>query len=490
MRLERDYSVDYDRTLGTGASGAVYLAHRHGSNDRFAVKKFNLREMNMKSKALLRNEVDIFLSMDHPGVARLTDVYESENQLSLVMECVDGGELFDRVKNQHGLAENAAADATLQILLMISYMHARGLVHRDLKLENLLCDRENGDVLKLIDFGFSAHWKKGDRYMNEHLGTSYYVAPEIFTGKYTSQCDLWSVGVIAFMMLSGCRPFRDGYAAKRGEYIKKHERWSKVSEMGWDFVKQLLVVNPADRLTAEQALQHPWLEKAHALRQCRQNERFDESIVSSLSEFAKASPPKRMVFELMAWSLSSGERAAVSEAFLALDKSNTGVIRSGDLLATLNEQYDVPLDDCHAIFEALDSNNNGYVDYSKFLAAMMASRLHFHEKLLMLTVERYDAERNDIFTLEELVQLIGSAAGTDARCNIAGKIVHVETVEPCVGANPGAKAAADTCAEVARPMVAPKIKPPPMLECYNGLRRLQKLLTRLLPAVRDIAYTV
>merc|ERR1712032_501178 len=131
--------------------------------------------------------------MDHPNIARLVDVYESNNRLSLVMECMEGGELFERVKKMKIFAEADAAAAALQMLLAVNYMHSHGLVHRDLKLENFLFEREDSDVLKLIDFGFSRAWDQRS-HMCERLGTVSYVAPEVLKGSYTSQCDLWSLG--------------------------------------------------------------------------------------------------------------------------------------------------------------------------------------------------------------------------------------------------------------------------------------------------------
>lgn len=154
-RLENDYSLS-SKILGTGYNGKVHLARsRINTKQTVAVKTFKLKGLSENKKERLMAETSVFLCMDHPHVARLLDVYESDNHMSLVMECMEGGELFDRVTNAKRFTEPQAADATRQMLLALNYLHSRGMVHRDVKLENFLYDDQDGDHLKMIDFGFS-----------------------------------------------------------------------------------------------------------------------------------------------------------------------------------------------------------------------------------------------------------------------------------------------------------------------------------------------
>merc|ERR1712048_298793 len=183
---------------------------------------------------------------DHPHVARLVDVYESSDRLSLVMECMEGGELFDRVSERKVFSETDASHATWQMLLAVNYIHSKNVVHRDLKLENFLYESKNTDHLKLIDFGFSKIWEKNTK-MELSCGTLSYVAPEVLKKSYTSQCDMWSLGVIVFILLVGYMPFSGDDEVqfahiKAGRYKKKPERWNSISEVAKDFTFKLLLV--------------------------------------------------------------------------------------------------------------------------------------------------------------------------------------------------------------------------------------------------------
>merc|ERR1719356_2399506 len=203
--------------------------------------------------------------MDHPHVTRLYEVYEGEDFLHLVMECMEGGELFDRVIELKRFSERDAADSCWQMLLALNYIHSHGIVHRDLKLENFLYDKKGSNHLKLIDFGFSKVWDPNVK-MRVSCGTLSYVAPEVLKQSYTSKCDLWSLGVITFILLAGYMPFSGSEKSQtqniqNGLYSWKAERWSKVSTEAIEFVKSLLKVSVDQRLSAQQALDHSWIKK-------------------------------------------------------------------------------------------------------------------------------------------------------------------------------------------------------------------------------------
>merc|ERR1740130_277817 len=172
----------------------------------YAVKDFQLRGITPDKMQELEGECEIFLSMDHPHVARLVDGYRSKDKLSLVMECMEGGELYDRVLKKKKFAEKDVADASYQMLLAINYIHQRNIVHRDIKLENFLYESQESDHLKLIDFGFSKVWDPSIR-MKMSCGTLAYVAPEVLAKNYTEKCDMWSLGVVIFILLVGYMPF-------------------------------------------------------------------------------------------------------------------------------------------------------------------------------------------------------------------------------------------------------------------------------------------
>lgn len=199
--LAKDYLLSAD-VLGNGYNGPVYKASSRVQHGRlFAVKDFDLRGMNTKKADALARECKTFLSMDHPHVARLVDVYQSKSKLSLVIECLEGGEVFERVLAQGQFSEAEAANAAYQMLLAINYVHGRGYVHGDIKSENFMYDKKDSACIKLIDFGCSKLLvpSLNAKPRATHLGTLDYAAPEVLSeGIYTTKSDMWSLGALVF----------------------------------------------------------------------------------------------------------------------------------------------------------------------------------------------------------------------------------------------------------------------------------------------------
>mmetsp|Transcript_36690 Transcript_36690/g.110746 ORF Transcript_36690/g.110746 Transcript_36690/m.110746 type:complete len:386 (+) Transcript_36690:2-1159(+) len=295
------------------------------------------------------------------------------------------------------------------MLLAVNYIHSCGVVHRDLKLENFLYERKDTDFLKLIDFGFSKIWEKNTK-MELSCGTLSYVAPEVLGKSYTSQCDLWSLGVIVFILLVGYMPFSGSSerqqvsAIRSGKYNMRKDRWSRVSAAGFDFVQKLLVVDPEVRLNAEQALEHPWVQKQHV---SGRQEEMSSDIADALVGFARESQFRRSVMQLMAWSLTAEERAEVRGAFLELDSSKTGIIKLSELKQVLEAKFHVTEDEAAQVFNALDTNHDHEINYSEFLAAMVSSRIALHDDLIKETFRRFDAENAGYITQEALTQILG-----------------------------------------------------------------------------------
>lgn len=378
-KIEDDYIILKKNVLGSGYNGKVFEARGRTGGGTYAVKGFKLVGVPREKREELEAECEIFLAMDHPHVARLVDVYESQEQLALVMECMSGGELFGRVQKLKRFTEQAAADAARQMLLAVNYIHGIGVVHRDIKLENFLFDKPESDFLKLIDFGFSKIWKPNTT-MRLSCGTLAYVAPEVLDQNYTSQCDLWSLGVTVFILLFGYMPFSGNEDKqisdiKNGRYTVKPAKWDSVSGVAQDFVKKLLVVKANSRMTAEDALKHPFIEQRHQLTNEVNNE-----IVSALVDFGNASAFRRACLSMMAWSLTNEERSKVREAFMQLDEDKTGVIKIGELKK----------------------------------AAMVSTRIALHDDLLLAAFKRFDVDNSGKITVENLREVLGESFSGNA----------------------------------------------------------------------------
>jgi len=414
--LQSDYEVTSCH-LGSGHNGSVLMATRRGSLEqhKFAVKILKLDGIKPHKLAYLISEVEVFLCMDHPHVARLVDVYESDRDMSLVMECIEGGELFDRVAKLKRFTEQDAALATRQMLLALNYLHSHSIAHRDLKLQNFLYDVKGGSHLKLIDFGFSKFLGKTTR-MRTDCGSVAYVAPEVLNKSYTSQCDLWSLGVIVFVLLSGRMPFNGVTSVTNGKYDIESGSWSRISSCAKQFTRGLLEVEPKKRLSSETALTHAWIMQCCA----GVDAKIDSGIVDSLRSWSAAPKLGRACASMMSWCLSNEQHAQVRDAFLAMDANHDGSISSSELRKVMVEGFGVPEQEALDAFRALRTSDDEGIHYSEFLAAMMCKSISVDDELLHTTFRKFDTGCSGFITAGDLQDVLGKTFDGDCVDNLIG----------------------------------------------------------------------
>lgn len=403
--IEHYYKLD-TRVVGSGMSGPVTLAASLEDGRKVAVKSFKKQGMNKRKKEELKSEVEIYLTLDHPHVAHLDRVFETEEDIHLVMEFMAGGELYDRLSSQKQYTEELAANTTYQMLLAVGYLHGHNIAHRDLKLENFLYESTTSDTLKLIDFGFAKFWDI-DSKMSQACGSVHYVAPEVLMHSYTPKADLWSLGIIVYMLLTGSPPFHGA----DDEVLRKikvgqptySRRFNNLSSHAQSFVKGLLVLSPEERMDAEQALAHDWIQGKNTMARAT----LDMEVLKSLRGYAHASNFKRAVLSMMAWSLSQQERNELRDMFLTIDTDNKGTITHSEMKSILEENFNVNSDEVDRLFEGLDTDNDNEIAYSEFLAAALSSRVKVHQDLLHKTFLRFDVSGTGQITADDLVNMLG-----------------------------------------------------------------------------------
>ncbi|XP_008213067.1 calcium/calmodulin-dependent protein kinase type 1 isoform X2 [Nasonia vitripennis] len=251
--------------LGTGAFSEVRLAE---SKDRpgmlYAVKIIDKKALKGKEDSL-ENEIKVLRRLTHPNIVQLLETFEDKHKVYLVMELVTGGELFDRIVEKGSYTERDASSLIRQVLEAVDYMHEQGVVHRDLKPENLLYYSPDEDSKIMIsDFGLSKMEDSG--IMATACGTPGYVAPEVLAQKpYGKAVDVWSIGVISYILLCGYPPFYDENDANlfaqilKGEFEFDSPYWDDISDSAKDFISRLMCVDVEKRYTCKQALGHPWI---------------------------------------------------------------------------------------------------------------------------------------------------------------------------------------------------------------------------------------
>jgi serine/threonine protein kinase len=271
--LEAKYDILDE--VGRGAFSIVKKARSKKDGEEVAIKFIEKKFVDKQDLMLLAREIDIMKKVGHDNVLRLKEVFETDDMIALVMELVTGGELFYKIVEKGSYSEQDAANIIKQVIQGVAYLHQSGVCHRDLKPENLLCAGEIEGSYKpfrvvIADFGLSKAFDSGES-LETSCGTPDYVAPEVITaeGSYDKSVDMWSVGVITYVLLCGFSPFLSSTQTGLFEKIIKCDydfpdpEWTNISEEAKDFIRHLLIKDPAQRYTAEQCLQHPWLNGSH-----------------------------------------------------------------------------------------------------------------------------------------------------------------------------------------------------------------------------------
>jgi len=270
----------FGEELGRGGFSIVRKGTNKETGAEFAVKIIE-KSAGEEELQLLQREIDIMKKLKHKNIISLEEVYDEPDNIYLVMELVTGGELFDQIVSRGTYGERDAATIVQQILCAVEYMHGNGIAHRDLKPENLLVSGANGDVIKVTDFGLSKDFGAGT--LKTSCGTPDYVAPEVLKGlPYDNSVDIWSIGVITYILLCGFPPFYGNSDQQIFEKIMKADYdfpspdWDDISEEAKEFISAILVLDYNTRPTAPDCLLAPWLDNntKTQLRQLRSLDSF------------------------------------------------------------------------------------------------------------------------------------------------------------------------------------------------------------------------
>ncbi|WOL16767.1 calcium-dependent protein kinase 18 [Canna indica] len=415
---DKDFESKYTigKLLGHGQFGYTFMATDKSNGDRVAVKRIDKNKMLLPiSVEDVKREVKILKALTgHENVVHFYNAYEDDTYVYIVMELCEGGELLDRIlaKKDSRYSEKDAAVIVRQMLKVAAECHLHGLVHRDMKPENFLfkCTKEDSS-LKATDFGLSDFIRPGKKF-HDIVGSAYYVAPEVLKRKSGPESDVWSIGVITYILLCGRRPFWD--KTEDGifkEVLKtdpdfRRKPWPSISESAKDFVKKLLVKDPRTRLTAAQALSHQWVREGGNALEIP----LDISVLSNMRQFIKYSRFKQFALRALASTLDEEELADLKDQFHAIDVDKNGAISLDEMRHALAKDLPWKLKESRVmeILQAMDSNTDGLIDFEEFVAAA----LHVHQlvehdtekwrSISQAAFDKFDVDRDGYITPEEL----------------------------------------------------------------------------------------
>lgn len=409
-RIDDYYTMDR-KLLGEGSYGQVVKGKDQSTGAIRAIKAIDTAKISDTKR--FEDEVAIQQSLDHPNIVKLFEVFKDAKRIYLVMELCTGGELFDRIveeaeKKGEGQAfdERGASTYMQQILGAMRYLHDHNFVHRDIKPENFLLASKAADAaIKVIDFGLAKHYTPGESPpMKTKAGTPYYVAPQVLAGSYDEKCDIWSCGVIAYILLCGYPPFygdRDEdilRRVKRGEFEFPSPDWDTISKPGKDIITAMLTMDPARRPSAEQLLEHRWLRE-HADKPTGS---VAKDLGPRLRGFRGVSKLKKVALTLIAQQLNEKDIEDLKQTFHVLDKNRDGTLTSTEIKEGMSKHKVSMPPDFEEALGMLDTDGSGCIDYTEFIAATLTTKQYLKKEVVWSAFRTFDKDGDGKITKAEL----------------------------------------------------------------------------------------
>jgi calcium-dependent protein kinase len=404
-----------EKKLGEGFSCIVTRVKDKKTGQLYALKELKKKHrgsINLGMKELWESEAAVLSLVKGPHIIELVDSFENPDVYCILTKLATGGELFDKIYTNGSFSERNAAHLTYEMLTAISYCHSQGVVHRDIKPENFVFENKTEQSkMVLIDFG-CALVVNDTEVITDTIGSPYYIAPEVLsesfkrTGKTWKASDMWSIGVVAYLLLTGQAPFNGDSEAKMNKTIRagkyEYPSDSKISANAKDFIDKLLVLDVKKRLTANQALQHPWIMSPLAASDVP----LPEQVMQGLAEFKKAGKLKSAVGNVMLTRLAGAERRAWLSAFLEFDTDGDGVLMVEEVQKMMFKVGKTDQKDIDRLLSVLDSDGSGTITQDEFVAAAMASQLSSaSEAELKQSFALFDYDLDGKISKEELKRI-------------------------------------------------------------------------------------
>lgn len=396
-KFKSEYKIQ-PKPIGLGSLGKVYLCNQITTNKLFAVKvisKAGLSTEYLKNN-VIENQVKIIQELNHPSILKIFDFFYDLNNFYIVMEYVKGGDLVDKVTEFGCFTEQVAANVMKQIFCSLGYLHNKGIVHRDVKCENILIEENNKDlIIKLIDFDTISKLNPGEK-LKGWYGTVYYMAPELISGSYTEKCDIWSAGIVLYSLITQNFPFggeNENIIMRsiknfKGDknLMKKH----KISNELNHFILCLLNPDPEKRLSAQEASSHPWIQKFTTLRVPKT---LKQQIFDQQSNIRQA---------LKIWALKtiipSFELAEYQMMFINMDQDLDGLIKIGQLVQGNENEY------CEKIVKVFDCCGNQGLNFHEFASFLVPGEVirKYSDQIL----EELDKDKSGKLSIKHLMMFL------------------------------------------------------------------------------------
>jgi len=407
------YEVETSKVLGTGGFGTVRKGWLKEAKSLIRAIK-EVKKSDMKHDSLVHHEIKVLETLDHPCICRLLETFEDDKSFYLVLEYIDGRELFDEIEetiSKHlNFEEARAAGIMRQVFGALSYCHAHNVLHRDLKPENVMVLRKLDDTpresvppIKVIDFGLAAVMtgKKGIR-SNTIVGTMQYLAPEAAKGDFRAVSDMWSIGVIMHVIMRGNFPSRSAHLPKK---------IAGLSDEGLDLMQRLLKREPSSRITAAEAYKHPWTNHTRGqLGDAPASTEDMNCLSSAFVSFRKSSKLKQAALAAMATQISGQTVASLLEQFNHVDADGSGFIDKDEFVKAFTDHVPEGVEEPRAwaeeLFDSVDQDGSGEIEFSEFQACMLQRLAARSDEAIRTAFRVFDQSRTGKITQEDIMAVM------------------------------------------------------------------------------------
>lgn len=430
--------------LGEGSYGIVMKVKHKLTYEIHAMKVINKSHIifGVKESDIL-NEIKILKSLDHMNILKIFEFFKDQNWYYLITEYCEEGDLFNKLQSEkkRRFDETMACSIMKQLLNAVSYLHSKKVFHGDIKLENILVDsssyknstfrsKENAKLfdIKIIDFGCSKIFCK-DLEDIGIIGSANYIAPEVLENNQNEISDIWSCGVVMYILLSGRMPFSGEndqeilQEVKKGKFSLEISEFNFVSNEALDLIKGLMAYNPKERFSAKNSLRHPWFKLNNLSLDLKEFPKAKEVLENLLNFNANRKFQQAVITFIVHNLIKSEEINDLRHIFKTIDSDSDGRISKKDI----SSAYEIVLDKKLSNFEienlmkAVDHDNNGYIEYEEFLRGTVDKKLILNEKNLKKAFDFFDLDSNGFISPQEIKQII--AGGKTLSDEIIGEVL-------------------------------------------------------------------